>query len=84
MNTNEEFKTSENESQCSAILAHMQKGLSITPLEALNLCGCFRLAARIHDLRDQGNDIVTDTITTKSGKKVASYRLASTQYRLAL
>lgn len=78
------MKDNDNNTQCSAILEHLKKGLSITPLEALNLCGCFRLAARIHDLRDQGNDIVTDTVTTQSGKKVASYRLASTQYRLAL
>ena len=78
------MKEHTTDTQCSAILEHLKKGLSITPLEALELCGCFRLAARIHDLRDQGNDIVTDTITTQSGKKVASYRLASTQYRLAL
>ena len=78
------MKEHTTETQCSAILEHLKKGLSITPLEALSLCGCFRLAARIHDLRDQGNDIFTDTITTQSGKKVAAYRLASRQYTLAL
>ena len=58
-----------NNTQCAAILEHLKKGLSITPLEALNLCGCFRLAARIHDLRHkQGYDnIVTER---------AQYRLA--------
>lgn len=85
MKENEEFVNEEsNESQCSKILAVLLDGRSITPLEALNLCGCFRLAARIHDLRDRGNDIITETITTNSGKKVASYRLASRQYKLAL
>ena len=44
------MKEHTTESQCSAILEHLKKGLSITPLEALSLCGCFRLAARIHDL----------------------------------
>ena len=78
------MKEHTTETQCSAILEHLKKGLSITPIEALSLCGCFRLAARIHDLRDQGNDILTDTITTQSGKKVAAYRLASRQYTLAL
>ena len=78
------MKEHTTDSQCSAILEHLKKGLSITPIEALSLCGCFRLAARIHDLRDQGNDILTDTITTQSGKKVAAYRLASRQYTLAL
>lgn len=74
----------QQDTQCDCILEILKTGRSITQLEALNLCGCFRLAARIHDLRDRGNDIITETITTQSGKKVASYRLASTQYRLAL
>lgn len=39
--------------------------LGITPLEALEEARCFRLAARIKDLREQGHDIRTYTIPTK-------------------
>ncbi|MBQ1819186.1 MAG: hypothetical protein II120_03210 [Bacteroidales bacterium] len=72
------MKEHTTDSQCSAILEHLKKGLSITPIEALSLCGCFRLAARIHDLRHkQGFDnIVTERVLTRSGKYVAQYRLA--------
>lgn len=77
MKTNEEFKTGETESQCSAILAHMNQGKPITALEALELCGCLRLSACIHDLRHKfGVEIVATKITTTSGKHVAQYRLA--------
>lgn len=43
------------DSQCDAILDYMQthkKG--ITAIDALGLCGCFRLSARIWDLRHKG------------------------------
>lgn len=46
----------------------------ITAVDALKGCGCFRLAARIKDLRDQGYNIVTMTIT-KNGKRFAAYKL---------
>jgi hypothetical protein len=36
---------------------HLYDGKSITPLEALNLYGCFRLAAAIHRLRSSGISI---------------------------
>ena len=43
------------ESQADTILKYMEthkKG--ITPIDALELCGCFRLSARIWDLRHKG------------------------------
>lgn len=62
--------------QCRLILALLrQRPEGITPLEALNMVGSFRLAARIKDLRDQGFDIETVLETTPSGKRVARYRL---------
>ena len=72
------MKEHTTDSQCSAILEHLKKGLSITHLEALTKFGCFRLSARIHDLRHkQGFDnIVTERVLTSSGKYVAQYRLA--------
>ena len=50
---------STNLTQANAILAYMQAGNGITPIEALDLCGCFRLSARIADLKHRGYDIVT-------------------------
>lgn len=61
-------------SQTSQIREHLESGRSITPLEALRLYGCFRLGARIWDLRDAGLDIET-TIVEVGGKRFASYRL---------
>lgn len=62
------------ETQCQQILAHLKKFGSITPLDALQLFGCFRLSARIYDLREQGYNIVTDRVKGKN-KQFASYRL---------
>ena len=51
------------------------KQAPLTPLEALAGCGCFRLAARIKELRQQGNDIKTKTLILPNGKIVAQYIL---------
>jgi hypothetical protein len=48
MNENTNPETSS--SQARQILAYMQAGHSINPLEALRLFGCFRLGARIKDI----------------------------------
>lgn len=55
------------------------KQAPLTPLEALAGCGCFRLAARIKELRQQGNDIKTKTLILPSGKIVAQYTLEVTK-----
>lgn len=56
------------------ILKHLTKGKSLTQLEALSLFGCFRLAAAVHDLRNAGHDIQTETKTDENGKHYARYR----------
>lgn len=61
-------------SQNTLILSHLESGEAITPIDALNKFGCFRLAARISDLRKQGHVIKTDHLTS-GGKTYASYRL---------
>ena len=61
-------------SQNEAIRKHLEKGKAITPLEALERYGCFRLAARVADLRREGLDIECSTETT-NGKRYARYRL---------
>ena len=62
-----------NYSQQKQILGHL-KFEPITALDALSLYGCFRLAARIHDLRAKGHDIETETVE-EGGKRYARYRL---------
>lgn len=59
-------------SQTEQIKNHLETGQSITPLEALGLYGCFRLAARIQTLRDTGMKIVT-LYLKHSGKRFACY-----------
>lgn len=54
-------------SQANAILKHMQEGNGITPMDALNLCGCFRLSARIADLKRKGYPIVTEKVKVEGG-----------------
>lgn len=70
-------KTSPTESQRAKILAHLQKGYSVTPISALEKFQCFRLGARIWDLKDKGHQIETDMVDDKkTGKRYASYRLS--------
>ena len=61
------------QSQVDAILDHLRSG-PITPLDALHHFGCFRLAARINELRRDGHAIRTDLVV-RDGKKVAEYRM---------
>jgi hypothetical protein len=55
--------------QTEAILNYLQTYGRITPLDALRELGCFRLAARIHDLEQQGYTIPR-RIGRKTGRKV--------------
>lgn len=49
-------------SQNKRILAHLKSGKTITQKQAVPLFGCYRLSARIADLRDDGHPIRTDII----------------------
>lgn len=60
------------ETQNNQILEYMKKGNSITAQEALDLFGCFRLAARIKDLKDQGKKI-DKVMLANNGKRYAKY-----------
>ena len=59
--------------QNEAILEHLKTNGSITPIDALMLFGCFRLGARIYDLREQGHAIETKRVTDNKGKNYAEY-----------
>ncbi len=62
------------DSQNALIKGWLLNGKSITPMEALNMFGCFRLSARIANLRDEGLPVVTDMVTMND-KRVARYYL---------
>ena len=73
------MQTSQNE----LILNHLRDGNSITPITALKKFNCFRVGARIKNLRDAGHDIVTDMIEDpKTNKRYASYRLAGVEPKI--
>lgn len=60
-------------SQKARILAYMMEGNSITPIDALNKFGSFRLGARIAELRAEGHQIESKWVLTPTGKRVKSY-----------
>ena len=59
--------------QAERILNHLRAGHSITALDALYKFNCFRLSARIHDLKKKGHPIECKTVKTSTEKAVASY-----------
>lgn len=60
-------------SQKSRVLAHLRRA-TLDPMTALHRYGCFRLASRIGELRNQGYEIVSKIIARR-GKRFAQYRL---------
>jgi hypothetical protein len=71
-------KKKKNPSQSEQILSYMKKyrKKGITPIEALSKFGCFRLAARIHDLREDGHAIKSERHRLPvKGEYVARYFL---------
>ncbi len=62
-------------SQSTAILRDLRRGHRITPLQALDRYGSFRLGARIYELRGKGVNVQASLIDV-GGKRVAQYWLA--------
>ena len=62
-------------SQKTEILAYMKAGNKITPIDALNIFGCFRLGARIADLKAEGHNIESRLVYDLDGKHYAEYAL---------
>ena len=62
-------------SQTESIRADLKAGKSITPIDALNQYGCFRLGARIYELRKEGMNIKMTNAHVKRGVCVARYSL---------
>ena len=61
-------------SQTMQIKEWLETGKGITALDALENFSCFRLAARIDDLRREGMQIET-RMKYKNGKRYAEYGL---------
>jgi hypothetical protein len=68
-------ETHKRPTQAGRILAYLRAGNRLTALDALEQFGCFRLAARIHELRREGWAIEERTVETRGGKRVAEYWL---------
>lgn len=63
--------------QAEAILKMLQAGRKITPLHALAEIGCFRLGARIWDLKQAGHRIEKTLVVNEHGVRFAEYSLAT-------
>jgi hypothetical protein len=63
-----------NKSQSFRIHKFMLNGNVLTPLQALKRFGCFRLAARIHELRSMGINITKKNVV-RNNKQVAQYSI---------
>lgn len=60
-------------SQNEQVLQTLKQG-PITAMDAIHF-GCYRLAARVKDLREQGYNIHTELCVTDDGKRFARYTL---------
>ena len=74
------LKENEMKSQAQEILDYLKQGHSITQSYAAHHFRCWRLAARICDLRASGVRVVTETVKRKSKRtgrpvKFAAYSL---------
>jgi len=69
-------------SQKQQVLNHLKIHGVITPLEALNYYGVFRLASRINELRNDG-ELIATIETSQNNKKYATYKLTQGHYELS-
>ena len=61
------------ESQEKKIIEYLKSGRSLTPMAALRLFNCFRLASRIHSLRKKYD--IKNIGEERGGKRFARYML---------
>ncbi len=64
------------EAQTKQIKQYLEAGHSLTPIEALDKFKCFRLAARISDLKQAGFKVDKQMVQLSNGKRVACYEKA--------
>lgn len=70
------MKTANMPTQTDMIRDHLLSGKRITALDALNLYGCFRLAARIGELKDT-YEIHSRPVKTPGGATISEYWIPS-------
>ena len=75
MNATQMEAAAEKRSQKLQILEYLTAGGELTALEALERFGCFRLAARIADIREMGYEIERSWRDTANGARVAVYKM---------
>jgi len=68
------LKTFKTDSQCANILAHLQKGNTLTCLECALKGWGMNLRSRISNLRDAGHNVVSEKLKV-NGTYVARYKL---------
>jgi hypothetical protein len=61
--------------QTGEILKYLKRGRSLTPIQALNIFGCFRLGARIWDLKRLGFQIEMQRVKVGPHTHVAQYTM---------
>lgn len=61
-----------HKTQTAGVLEWLQRGKSITPLEALTLFGSLRLSGIIFVLRERGHNIKTEIIEVKTRAGIAN------------
>lgn len=61
--------------QSQEILRYLEDGGSLTPIDALVLFSCFRLGARIHELKAEGHPIRSRIVKSRDGKRWAEYSM---------
>jgi len=64
-----------SKSQKTMILDLLQNGVKVTPMLALNSCGCFRLAAVIHSIKADGHKVSMQRVKSHTGNKYAEYSM---------
>lgn len=72
-----QVKKTKSPSQTEQILAALERGEKLTPLDALNRFACMRLGARVFELKEPPYNIPVqdETIELPSGKHVKRYYL---------
>ena len=65
------------QTQNDQIRMYLETGKSLTAMDALVRFNCFRLAARVKNLRDAGVNIRSELLHTSDGKKYARYWIAN-------
>lgn len=66
------------QSQEKQILIHLKTGKTINPLQALNQFGCFRLGARIFDIKEiikESGSTIKVKMVLEGNKRFAEYKL---------